>query len=157
LITTQLPPASAGEKVLAGDCAVHRARSAGKESEDVRDRGDLVVEHGVVGLAAVLRFELRVLGRFGFDAVRDFQQQGGAILGRRRAPGRKGLRRARHRGVDLFGRGFRDGGDRLAGRGIEDVLLGALTCDQLAVDEQLRVHECLDVTQARSSAGLVRW
>ena len=132
----------AGEarQIFARDRAMHRARSAREEAEHIGDRGDLVVQRRVQRLAAVLRFEARELHGLGFDAIGELQQQRAAILRHGRGPARKSFRGRFHSRGDLLLRGLGHLRDDLAGGGIEHAELVALAFDQLAVNEQFRVH-----------------
>ena len=132
----------AGEtrKIFAGQCAVHRASSPGEETKHVGDRGYLVVQRGVQWFAAILRFEARKFHGLPLDAVCQFQQQRAAVFRDRRRPAGKGFRRGFHGGGDLFFGRFGHLRDDFTGSRIQHPQLVTLAFDQLAVNEQFRVH-----------------
>jgi hypothetical protein len=132
----------AGEtcEVFAGDGARQRAACAGEEPEDVRDRGNLVVERGCERLAAVLRLDLRECSPVRFDAIGQLQQQVRSILRRSARPaGECGIRRL-HGRVDLSARGLGHASKHLARRRVQHVLDLAFTRDEFAVDQESGLH-----------------
>src|SRR5439155_3128868 len=116
---------------------VERARRAGEEADVVGADRHLVARVRE-RLADVPRLELRELLGVLVDRVRELQEQLGPLAGRRLEPFGKRLLRGLDCAVDVLGARARHLGDRLAGRGIQDLHgLAVGRVDPLAADEVL--------------------
>ena len=127
--------------VLGRGLALERAGRAGEEAEVVgRERH--LVGRDRHRLADVQRLELRELVRVLVDHVRELQEQLHPVLRRLVEPVGERLPRRVDGPVDVRLRALRHLGDRLAGRGVEDLHRLALDgVDPLAPDEVLvRLH-----------------
>ncbi|MCY1178553.1 hypothetical protein D9M73_189070 [compost metagenome] len=128
-------------QVLAGGGTLQAAAGAGEEAEHVGDGRQLVVQRGGVGLAAVVRFQAGQLFGVGVDGIGQLEQQQGTILRRGLRPGVEGGVGGLHGGVDLGFCCFIDFRKDATQRWVEDRLARAFASDQLAVDQQLGLHE----------------
>ncbi len=146
----------AGHELVGGQ-AVHDARGAGEEAEQVRTDADLV-DGGADRLAGVGALEAAELVGVGFERVGDLEHQERAILRRRLLPGLEGLGRGVHRAVDVLLRARRDVGDDLVVGRVDDVRgapVGGI--HEVPADELLVGLHCLErVGQRRVLLGTIR-
>jgi hypothetical protein len=80
---------------------LRRATGAGEEAEHVRDRRQLVGQHGVERFAGIARFERGVVRRLGVDVLGNVQQQRRALLGSGACPAGEGVLGRHHRSIHL--------------------------------------------------------
>ncbi|MCY1178383.1 hypothetical protein D9M73_187300 [compost metagenome] len=127
-------------QVLAGGGTAHAATGSGEVAEHIGNRGNFVVQCGVERLAAVLRFE----GGEGFglnlDALGQNQQQFGAFFRRGLRPGVERTVGGLYGGVHLGAAGLVDVDQHFAQGGVVHGVACAFTGDQLAVDQEVRLH-----------------
>ena len=133
----------AGEarQVFTGHRAVHGAARAGEEAEHIGDGRNLVVERGRQRFAAVLRFERGEVRRLRPRCDRRVSAAGWRDPSAPWRPSRQRPSAAASTAAltcSFVGLGHLR--DDLAGGRIEHVLLVPLALDQLAVNEQFRVH-----------------
>ena len=126
---------SGGVFIDLGGAAFLGADAAGEITEMVGGQGHVGVEGFTYGLAVVPGFGHGQHFEVLFDAVGDFQQHQGAVLGRGLSPGIGGGVGGIQGFIDVGGAGAWEFSNRLAGdrRGVGEVL-AVDRCDELAAD-----------------------
>src|SRR5205823_11279436 len=119
--------------------ALEQATGTGEEADAVDDGRDLFRVGDGGRLANVFRLGLRELVAVGLDRLRELQHSVAALAGRAVRPAAiERLAGRCDRTVDVLVGPFRDVGDDLAGRGIDDLLhLAARAGCPLAADEHV--------------------
>ena len=132
-------------EILPRQRPLQAAGRPGKEAEAVHHRGQLVVEHGQIGFAAVEGFERRKLLGVALDEIRQTQQQVAAACRGGAAPLGEGALGTVHRPVHLFERGFGHGGDLFAVGRVENGFGLPLAGHKLAINQELgrEFHGCI--------------
>jgi hypothetical protein len=121
-------------QVLAGGAPRQAARGASEKAQHIHHPRHLVLEHPLIGLAAVHGLEPGELLALALDAVGQFQQHAGAIAGRGLRPRCERLIRRRYRAVELLARALAQATFGLTGGRVEDLLFRAFARHEFAVD-----------------------
>ncbi|MNZ75782.1 hypothetical protein D3C78_942680 [compost metagenome] len=128
-------------QVFTGGRAARATAGTGEEAKHIGNCRDLVVERRRIGFATVVRFQPGQFLAMRFDAVRQFQQQQRAVLGRGLRPAFEGTVGGTHGGIDLGLAGFVDLHQHAAQRRVEYRQRVTFASNQLAIDQQSGLHD----------------